>query len=123
MQNIGKVLITSGEIRKKLFGIGVMNPALRMEIVQLFHQLKKEWEASEELNRRCLLKVHYLLAHSLDFVIENGNYLLGVWSEQEFESVHRKFFNILEHFSEDKLRATRLERALGLFNAVRFSPP
>ena len=100
-----------------------MTPIIRTEIENLFIQFKREWQSSSELDQHCLLKTHYLIEHSLDFIKANGDYLLGLWSEQEYESVHRCFLTVFNHYSEDNLLATRLERAIGLFNAVRFSPP
>ena len=122
---IGRALKISGEIRKKLYTIGYLLPTDIVQIKLLFEKLKVEWRGSSELNNHSShLKLHYLLEHSLDFIAANGYYTLGVYSEQEFESIHHQFDQILTHYSEkEDLRLKRLERAIALYNAVRFNPP
>ena len=121
VNQIGKVLNISGQIRKKLYTVGYMTPANEVDVKKLFKELKDTWRQSEELERHSLLKLHYLLNHSLDFIDSNGGYLLGVFAEQEFESTHKCFKKRLKYYPVKDKR--RLEKAIACWNAVRFEPP
>ena len=118
---IGRVLKTSGEIRKKLYTIGHLNPNDIDQIKILFAKLRLQWTDSTELSNHCgFLKLHYLIKHSLDFVYANGNYTLGVFSEQEFESMHHKFTKILDHYKEkEELRLAGRAKNKNLYKGYR----
>ena len=120
---IGEVLLITDKIRSKLYRVGYMNDEQLSEIEILFSQLEAKWKECEVLEKHSLLKLHYLIKHSLDFISHNsgnyGKYALGLFSEHEFESCHRRFRLTLGHFPPQN--TDRLEKAVSRFNAVRFS--
>ena len=85
----------------------------KQEIVM--EKIKTQWQNIESLTARPH-KLHWLLNHVLDFQKESG-FLLGTFSETEFESLHSKFKTILANYTG---KISDLKRAIEYWNKLRF---